>query len=263
MIAMLMSAGAAFFVVVFGTPLLIRRSARARGSASRSATTARSRTPTRPRRGHRRWAASRSSSRPSSDIWSRTSGARASRSQLRAGRCSRSSSASESSASSTTTSACAPAATSDCASGARRSGSFVIAAAFAWLAVSLRAHRHASVVHAPAASRPRQGRAVHLGRVDHLRDGERGEPHRRPRRPRCGLVGVHLRGVHDHCLHGVPPPGDLPRHSRPGARPGDRRGRDVRRVRGVPVVERGARAASSWATRARSRSAARWPGSRS
>ena len=47
-----------------------------------------------------------------------------------------------------------------------------------------------------------------------------------------------------------------------GARPGDRRGRDVRRVRRLPVVERRAGARSSWATPARSRSAARWPASR-
>ena len=69
--------------------------------------------------------------------------------------------------------------------------------------------------------------------------------------------------VHDHRVHRVPAPDDLRRAPRePGARPGDRRGRDVRRVRGVPVVERGARARSSWATPARSRSAARWPASR-
>ena len=49
---------------------------------------------------------------------------------------------------------------------------------------------------------------------------------------------------------------------RAGARPGDRRGRDVRRVRGLPVVERARPRRSSWATPARSRSAARWPASR-
>ena len=49
---------------------------------------------------------------------------------------------------------------------------------------------------------------------------------------------------------------------RAGARSGRRRGRDVRRVRRLSVVERRARARSSWATRGRSRSAARWPASR-
>ena len=60
----------------------------------------------------------------------------------------------------------------------------------------------------------------------------------------AGLVGVHVRRVHDHRVHRVPPPraSTARRLRRAGARPGDRRGRDVRRVRGLPLVERGARA---------------------
>ena len=105
-------------------------------------------------------------------------------------------------------------------------------------------------------------RLVHVGGPRRLRHRERGQPHRRARRARGRLVGARLRRVPDHRLHGVPTSRDLRRAPGAGARPRDHRGGAGRRVRGLPLVERGTRRASSWATPGRSRSVARWPASR-
>ena len=108
---------------------------------------------------------------------------------------------------------------------------------------------------APSVGGPRRG--------DDPRDVERREPHRRPRRARRGLVDLRVHLVHGHRLLGFPAQrgrrhrsGHLP----PGAlvRPRHRRGRDARRLRRVPLVERQP-GASSWATPARSPSAPAWP----
>ena len=83
----------------------------------------------------------------------------------------------------------------------------------------LRARVDAPVVH-PRRSTSTSARSAVVRRwrslVD-LRDRERGEPHRRPRRARRRLVGVRVRRVHDHRLHAVPPPGHLRRARRASA----------------------------------------------
>ncbi len=107
---------------------------------------------------------------------------------------------------------------------------------------------------------------VHLVRRrdrGHLGSVERREPHRRDGRPRGRVGDARVRGVHDHLLLAVPP-------LRASTACSPRRRSTSRwspaafagRVRRVPLVERRAGARSSWATRARSRSAARWRASR-
>ena len=111
---------------------------------------------------------------------------------------------------------------------------------------------------------------VDLGKVgwfvfavaDRLRDRQRGEPHRRSRRARRRFVGVRVRGVHDHRVHRVPAPARLRRAAR--RRRSTRRSSRPRCSARAPgfLWWNAAPARSSWATPARSRSAARWRASR-
>ena len=246
MIAMLMAAAAAFLVDdlrhAVADPLRCARAA----SASRSATTARSSTRTSPRRGRRRWAASRSSA--AVVVGYLVAHVRRGRRHVRdarAGRCSRLivglgvvgfvddylgvRAAPE------------PRAAQAGQDARHRRSSRSL---FAWLAVNW--------VHVSTRTCRSRARSTSTSATvgwfvwaiaRRLRDRERGEPHRRARRARGRVVGAHVRGVHDHRVHAVPPPGRSTACSRgAGARPRDRRGGDVRRVRGLPLVERRARA---------------------
>ena len=221
------------------------RPAGAAASASRSATTARSRTRTRRRRARRRWAASRSSAASCSATSSRTS---------------------------------APSRSSSRAPGSR-SWSLIVGLAIVgfvddYLGVRRGPEPRAAQAGQDRRAAPRRGRlraaraatasnvSTHLSftRVARPRprrrgcgscsrslviygDVERGELHRRPRRPRRGLGGAGVRRVRGHLLLAVPPLRRLRDRCRPSAI-------DLAvvaaaiagRVRRVPVVERGARA---------------------
>ena len=156
-----------------------------------------------------------------------------------------------------------PAGTSGCASGARRSASSSSRRRSRCSRSTSCTRLDAPVVHAAARPRPRHGRLVRAARslvvyatanAVNLTDGLDGLAAGSSAFVFAAFVIIAFwQFRHPDVYHVLP---------RRRARPRDRRGRDARRVRWVPVVERRARRRSSWATPARSRSAARWRASR-
>ncbi len=88
----------------------------------------------------------------------------------------------------------------------------------------------------PSGHRAREHRLVAPGGVPHPGHDQRGEPHRRARRPRVRLCAPVVRGIRRHGVLGLPPSRRLRLAAR--ARPVSGCGRDARRLRGVPLVER-------------------------
>ena len=76
---------------------------------------------------------------------------------------------------------------------------------FAWLAVHfVHTDTHLSFTQPLDLDLGKVGHVL-LDRAGRVRHRERGEPHRRPRRAGGRFVDVHVRGVHDHRVHRVPP----------------------------------------------------------
>ena len=109
------------------------------------------------------------------------------------------------------------------------------------LAVALGRRRHdlSFTRYDAAGLAPRTGAAGWSWRSSSSWHGQRGEPDRRPRRTRGGVVDVLLRRARDHRLLAVPPLLDLPRAARPSTWRSTSVGRRTgRRVPRLPVVER-------------------------
>ena len=148
-----------------------------------------------------------------------------------------------SSASSTTTSACAPAGTSGCASAGKTLGIVAVARCSRGSRIDFAHVVDAPVVHPAARLRPRRpsggscwavlvvyatANAVNLtDGLDGLAAGSS-----------AFMFAAFMIIAFTEFRHRR----STACQQRAGARPGDRRGRDVRRVRGLPLVERGARA---------------------
>ena len=117
-------------------------------------------------------------------------------------------------------------------------GLLVVSIGFAVLYLRLHQRVDEPRLHPLRSARPR----ARQHRVDNPRDlpdprhDERGEPHRRARRPLLGLVDPVVRSVRGDRLLGLPPSGRVPAPAR--ARPLRGGRRDARRLRGVPLVER-------------------------
>ncbi len=90
----------------------------------------------------------------------------------------------------------------------------------------------------PSRSRARRGGLGDLGHGDHLRDGQLGEPDRRPRRARGRVRGLRVRVPRPGRIRAVPAPGHLRSAQRARPRPGC--DVDGRRLCRLFVVERSA-----------------------